>query len=33
MIRLNGIEKYYKNKIVKTYVLRNIKLEIEEVNS
>ena len=30
MIRLNGIEKYYKNKIVKTYVLRNIKLEIEE---
>ena len=30
MIKLNGIEKYYQNKIVKTYVLRNIKLEIEE---
>ena len=30
MIKMNGIEKYYKNKLVKTYVLRNIDLEIEE---
>ena len=30
MIRLNKIEKYYKNKFVKTYVLRNIDLEIKE---
>ncbi|MBN1300351.1 MAG: ABC transporter ATP-binding protein [Melioribacteraceae bacterium] len=30
MIRLQGIEKYYKNKFVKTYVLRNINLEIKE---
>ncbi|MFO7446620.1 MAG: ABC transporter ATP-binding protein [Ignavibacteriaceae bacterium] len=30
MIKLVNIEKYYKNKFVKTYVLRNINLEIEE---
>ena len=30
MIKLVDIEKYYKNKFVKTYVLRNIKLEIEQ---
>jgi len=30
MIKLNGIEKYYSNKVVKTFVLRNIQLEIEE---
>lgn len=30
MIKLNGIEKYYENKVVKTYVLRNITLDIEE---
>jgi len=30
MIRLKGMEKYYKNKFVKTYVLRNINFEIEE---
>ncbi|MGD8778039.1 MAG: ABC transporter ATP-binding protein [Ignavibacteria bacterium] len=30
MIKMSGIEKYYKNKLVKTYVLRNINLEIEE---
>ena len=30
MIKLKGIEKYYKNKFVKTYVLRNINLEIDE---
>jgi len=30
MIKLNGIEKYYANKFVKTYVLRNIDLEIKE---
>lgn len=30
MIKLNGIEKFYQNKIVKTFVLRNINLEIEE---
>lgn len=30
MIKLNAINKYYTNKFVKTYVLRNIELEIEE---
>jgi len=30
MIKLNGIEKFYKNKFSKTYVLRNINIEIEE---
>lgn len=30
MIKLNGIEKFYKNKFSKTYVLRNINMEIEE---
>ena len=30
MIRLEGIEKYYSSGFVKTYVLRNIDLEIEE---
>lgn len=30
MIKLNNIEKYYSNKVIKTYVLRNINLEIEE---
>lgn len=30
MIKLNGIEKYYKNKFVKTYVLREINLTIDE---
>lgn len=30
MIKLNGVEKFYKNKFVKTYVLRNINLEINE---
>jgi putative ABC transport system ATP-binding protein len=30
MIELKGIEKYYQNKFVKTYVLRNIDLKIEE---
>ena len=30
MIKLKGIEKYYQNKIVKTFVLRNISLDIEE---
>ena len=30
MIKLNGIEKYYTNGFVKTYVLRNIELEVEE---
>jgi len=30
MIELKGIEKYYQNKFVKTYVLRNINLKIEE---
>lgn len=29
MIKLKNIEKYYSNKMVKTYVLRNINLEIE----
>jgi len=30
MIKLVNLEKYYKNKFVKTYVLRNINLEIAE---
>jgi ABC-type lipoprotein export system ATPase subunit len=30
MIKLKNIEKFYSNKIIKTYVLRNINLEIEE---
>ena len=30
MIKLNNIEKYYKNKFAKTYVLRDINLTIDE---
>ncbi len=30
MIKLNDIEKYYNNKFIKTYVLRNVNLEISE---
>ncbi len=30
MIKLYNIEKYYNNKIVMTYVLRNVNLEINE---
>ena len=30
MIKLNNIEKFYNNKFIKTYVLRNINLEIGE---
>ncbi len=30
MIKLAGIEKYYSNKVIKTYVLRNINLEVKE---
>jgi putative ABC transport system ATP-binding protein len=30
MIKLNNIEKYYSNKLIKTFVLRQINLEIEE---
>ncbi|HSR18770.1 MAG TPA: ABC transporter ATP-binding protein [Ignavibacteriaceae bacterium] len=30
MIKLQGIEKYYTNKFIKTYVLRNINLEVDE---
>ncbi len=30
MIKLTNISKYYENKFIKTYVLRNINLEIEE---
>ncbi len=30
MIKLKNISKYYENKFVKTYVLRNINLDIEE---
>ncbi len=30
MIKLNNITKYYENKFIKTYVLRNINLEIDE---
>jgi putative ABC transport system ATP-binding protein len=30
MIKLNNIEKYYSNKLIKTFVLRQINLEIKE---
>ncbi len=30
MIKLQNIDKYYNNKFIKTYVLRNVNLEIEE---
>lgn len=30
MIKLNNVTKYYENKFIKTYVLRNINLEINE---
>ncbi len=30
MMRLCNIEKYYENKVIKTYVLRNINLEVKE---
>jgi len=30
MIKLNNIEKYYSNKFIKTYVLRNINLNVDE---
>ena len=30
MIKLQNITKYYENKFIKTYVLRNVNLEIEE---
>lgn len=30
MIKLVAIEKYYENKVIKTYVLRNINLEVKE---
>jgi putative ABC transport system ATP-binding protein len=30
MIKLSSVEKYYSNKIIKTYVLRNINLEVKE---
>jgi len=30
MIKLHNIEKFYSNKVIKTYVLRNINLEINE---
>ncbi len=30
MIKLQNIEKYYSNKVIKTYVLRNVDLQIEE---
>jgi ABC-type lipoprotein export system ATPase subunit len=30
VIKLNAIEKYYENKVIKTYVLRNINLEVKE---
>jgi ABC-type lipoprotein export system ATPase subunit len=30
MIKLKEISKYYENKFIKTYVLRNINLEIAE---
>ena len=29
MVKLSSIEKYYSNKIIKTYVLRNINLEVK----
>ncbi len=30
MIKLTAIEKYYENRVIKTYVLRNINLEVKE---
>ncbi|MFZ1082456.1 MAG: ABC transporter ATP-binding protein [Candidatus Kryptoniota bacterium] len=30
MIKLNSIEKFYSNEVIKTYVLRNISLEVRE---
>lgn len=30
MIKLNNIEKFYSNKLIKTYVLRRINMEVEE---
>ena len=30
MIKLQNIEKFYNNKFIKTYVLRNVNLNIEE---
>jgi len=30
VIKLNQIEKYYENKVIKTFVLRNINLEVKE---
>lgn len=30
MIKLSSIEKYYSNKVIETYVLRNINLEVKE---
>lgn len=30
MIKLVNVEKYYQNKFLKTYVLRNINLEIQQ---
>ena len=30
MIKLSSIEKYYTNKVIKTYVLRKINLEVKE---
>ena len=30
MIKLSNITKYYENKFIKTYVLRNVNLEINE---
>ena len=30
MIKLAAIEKYYENRVIKTYVLRNINLEVKE---
>jgi ABC-type lipoprotein export system ATPase subunit len=30
LIKLNNIERYYKNKLERTYVLRNINLEVNE---
>ena len=29
MIKLNAIEKYYENRVIKTYVLRNINVEVK----
>jgi ABC-type lipoprotein export system ATPase subunit len=30
VIKLNAVEKYYENNIIKTYVLRNINLDVQE---